>query len=92
MSNDNSRLNVSEVGSQKPNPVHETLYAVGSAPTQEKETQNQVDSTDARVAHRFDKMSYRADLGRLECSCDICKCGDSKGCIEKKCNCCTTSE
>jgi hypothetical protein len=59
---------------------------------QEKETQNPVDSTDARVAHRFDKMSYREDLGRLECSCDTCKCGDSKGCIEKKCKCCTISE
>lgn len=92
ISKDNLEISVSEVGSPKPNPVHETLYAMGRDVEQEKETQRPGDSIDARVVHRFDKMSYREDLGKLECTCDICQCGDSKICIEKKCRCCTVSE
>ena len=75
---------MSTVGSDK---TQETLYAVGTK--QDRGAERPSDSTDARAAHRHDRMSYREDLKRLECSCDACDCGDMKVCIEKRCGCCT---
>lgn len=65
---------------------------MGSAIAEEKETPHPGDSRVAKVVHRFDKMSYREDIGRRECDCDGCKCGDSSACIEKRCRCCTVSQ
>jgi hypothetical protein len=57
----------------------------------EKETSHLGDSSDASVVHRFDKTSYRQDLGKRQCACDACECGDSAICIRKRCSCCTVS-
>lgn len=69
-----------------------TIPGMGSDVDEEQDTPHPGDSSDTNVAHRHDKMAYREDLGRLECACHACGCGDSTACIRKKCSCCTVSK
>lgn len=64
---------------------------MGSEIVEDKETRPIGDSSDANAVHRFDKMTYRQELGKLQCACDACGCGDSSACIKKRCSCCTVS-
>jgi hypothetical protein len=65
---------------------------VGSDVEEERATPHPGDSTDADIAHRFDRTSFREDLGRRECACEGCACADSTACIRKACGCCTVSK
>jgi hypothetical protein len=65
---------------------------MGSDVDQEKEVSHPGDPSDSNVVHRHDKTSFRQDLERLECACDVCTCGDITACIHKKCGCCTVSK
>lgn len=76
------------------------MQAAGSGPTRvelgmgsdvanERGTSHPGDSSDVKVVHRFDKTSYHVDIGKLQCSCEACDCGDNALCIEKRCLCCT---
>lgn len=66
-------------------PLEEGL---GSDVADERTTPRHGDASDAHVMHRFDKTAYRQDLGRRECACEECKCGDTPACIVKRCSCC----
>ena len=88
VSGNGGRANVSVVSSDK---TQETLYGTGSDREKEREISLPDDSTGPRVVHRFDKTSFREDIGKRECSCVQCECGDTTACIGKRCECCTVS-
>ena len=72
-------------------PRREVEPGMGSDVGDEKETPHPGDSSDAKAVHRFDKTSFRQDLGKRECSCDGCACRNTTVCLGKKCKCCTVS-